>query len=385
MKNDSTQIDGGAGRAPDAEGYAGRAEAVPRPKFDHGNAFQIELRRRADEFFLRTGRRMRDCPSMYVKTALILAAFSLTYAMLVFLTDTWVLALPMAVLLGLITAGIGFNIMHDGGHEAYSRYPAVNRLMAMSLDLIGGSSYLWHWKHGVFHHTFPNLDGYDADVALGRLGRLTPHQPRRAHMRWQHWYIWPLYGALAIKWHFYDDFRDLIVGRIGKLPIPRPKGRDLAILAGGKLAFFGLALGVPLLIHPLGTVLAFYAVTALVLGMSMSLVFQLAHAVEEAEFPLPAAGTLRIDRPWAVHQVETTVDFMRHSRLAAWLLGGLNFQIEHHLFPRVCHVNYPALARVVEQTCRDFGVRYHQHKTLWAGLVSHARWLRRMGRAEEAG
>jgi linoleoyl-CoA desaturase len=101
--------------------------------------------------------------------------------------------------------------------------------------------------------------------------------------------------------------------------------------------------------------------------------------VEAAAFPLPAAGMLRLERPWAVHQVETTVNFLRHSRVASWLLGGLNFQIEHHLLPRVCHVHYPALSPLVEDTCREFGVRYQEHPSFWAGIASHYLWLRRMG------
>jgi len=109
-------------------------------------------------------------------------------------------------------------------------------------------------------------------------------------------------------------------------------------------------------------------------------VFQLAHCVEEASFPLPGKVSGRVDNAWAVHQAETTVDFARRSRVAAWFLGGLNFQIEHHLFPRISHVNYPALSRVVEETCRDFGVRYTQYTSLRAGMASHFRWLRRMGR-----
>jgi linoleoyl-CoA desaturase len=89
--------------------------------------------------------------------------------------------------------------------------------------------------------------------------------------------------------------------------------------------------------------------------------------------------------PWAVHQVETSVNFARDSRAASWLLGGLNFQIEHHLFSRMCHVNYAAIAPLVEQTCREFGVRYKQNATFLTALRSHYRWLRSMGRADAPG
>ncbi len=356
-------------------------QAARKLAFGGNNDFQAELRRRADAFFRTTGRRQRDCPRMYVKTAILLAAFAVSYALLVFAAQAWWQALPLAALLGLAAAGVGFNIQHDGGHRAYSDRPWVNKLTALTLDLIGGSSYLWHWKHAVYHHTYANITGHDTDVDLGILGRLTPGQKRLAFHRWQHLYLWPLYGLMAIKWHLYDDFRDVLTGRIGGHRVPRPRGWDLVIFPAGKLAFFSLAFGIPLLFHSTGAVLLFYGVTALVLGVVLSIVFQLAHCVEQAEFPMPGE-TGRIENAWAVHQAETTVDFARGSRVVSWLLGGLNFQIEHHLFPRVCHVNYPALSKLVQETCREYGVRYSEHRSFWTGLTSHYRWLRRMGMPE---
>jgi len=355
-------------------------EPSQHPRFGKNNGFQAELRRRIDAYFLTTGRRQRDCPQMYLKTAILLALFATTYFLLVFVVQTWWLGLVLAVLLGLVTAGIGFNIQHDGGHHAYSNYPWVNKLMALTLDLIGGSSYFWHGKHVVLHHTYVNITGHDTDIDLGSLARLSPHEKRHRFQRWQHLYLWPLYGLMAIKWHLYDDFHDLIMGRVGKHRVPRPKGWDLVVFLAGKVVFFSLAFGIPLLFHSIWTVLFYYGIAAVVLGMTLSIVFQLAHTVEEAAFPLPQPDTGRIENAWAVHQTETTVDFARRSRLAAWLLGGLNFQIEHHLFPRICHVNYPAMSKVVEETCREFGVNYQEHRTFRAGLGSHYRWLRRMGR-----
>jgi linoleoyl-CoA desaturase len=361
----------------------GRGTAVVRSGLTFGGdtAFQRELRRRVDEYFRATGRRQRDCAQMYVKTAILVAAFAGSYGLLVFAAKTGWQALPLAIALGLAAAGIGFNVQHDGGHQAYSSRPRVNSLMALTLELIGGSSYLWRWKHGVFHHTYVNITGHDTDVDLGILARLTPHQRRLAFHRWQHLYLWPLYGVLAIKWQLIDDFRKLIRGRISNQPFPRPRGWDLVILAAGKVAFFTVAIGIPLLFHPLGVVLFYYGVAGLVTGIVLSVVFQVAHCVEEAEFPVPRASTGRIDHAWAIHQAETTVDFARQSRMVTWLVGGLNFQIEHHLFPRICHVNYPAISQLVEETCRDFGIRYAQHPSFRAGLASHYRWLRRMGRA----
>jgi linoleoyl-CoA desaturase len=348
-------------------------------KFANGNAFQLELRRRVEEYFRTTGRRPRDCWPMYVKTAILLGGFTVVYTLLVFVDQTWWQGLLLAVLLGLSAAGIGFNIQHDGGHQAYSDHPWVNRLMAMTLELIGGSSHLWRWKHVVLHHTYVNITGHDTDIDLGLLARLTPHQRRLPYHRWQHLYLWPLYGLLAIKWQLLDDFRKLISGRISNQPVPGPKGRELVIFIAGKAIFFTMAFGIPLLFHSIGVVLLYYGVAGLVAGMVLSVVFQVAHCVEEAEFPLPREDTGRVEHAWAIHQAETTVDFARRSRVVTWLVGGLNFQIEHHLFPRLCHVNYPAISKLVEETCREFGIKYTEHRSFRAGLASHFRWLRRMG------
>jgi len=347
-------------------------------KFGHDVGFQSELRHRVEDCIRRTGMRQRDCPQMYLKTAFILAAFACSYALLVFVAQTWWLALPLAVILGFTAAEIGFNIQHDGGHKAYSRRFWVNKLMAMTLDMVGGSSYVWRWKHVVFHHTYVNVKGHDTDIELGIFGRLSPQQKRRSFYRWQHFYLWPLYGVMVIKWQLFDDFYDVITGHIGENRIPRPHGWELVLFIGGKLTFLMLAFGVPLLFHPLWTVLLFYAVSAGIAGIILSVVFQLAHAVEQADFIAVDENAGRIQNPWAVHQVQSSVDFARNNRLVSWLVGGLNFQIEHHLFPTLSHVNYPAISAIVEKTCREFGVHYTAHPTLGGAVASHFRWLRRM-------
>ena len=366
-----------AAQAPGADPHE-----TPRLKFAPDTGFQRELRRRVEDFLQKQGVKPRDCPAMYLKTAAILGLATLAYVLLVFFARTWWQALPLAVLLGFAVAQIGFNIMHDGGHRAYSDHAWVNKLMAMTLDLVGASSYVWRWKHAVFHHMYANVSGHDTDVDLAPFGRLHPEQPRYAVYRWQQWYLWPLYGVTAVKWYVYDDFRDVIKGSMGVNRFPRPRGADLVVFLVGKLTFFTLAIGIPLLRHPFTTVLLFYGITAAVLGLVLSVVFQLAHVVEEARFPLPEPGGSRIAASWAVHQAATTVDFARGDRLVSWLVGGLNFQIEHHLFPTLCHVNYPAIAPIVEATCREYGVPYAAHPTFGAAVASHFRWLRRMGAAE---
>jgi linoleoyl-CoA desaturase len=352
-----------------------------RLRFSGDNAFHAELKRRVRAQLRATGRRERDCPEMYFKTAVILASFASLYGLLVFVATTWWLVLALALPLALTVVAIGFNIMHDANHDAYSDRRWLNRVMAVSLDLVGGSSYFWKWKHNVFHHTFVNVIGYDTDINLAGLGRLTPHHPRAWIHRWQHLYVWFLYGAMVIKWHLYDDFRLVFTRQMGEHRFPPPRGSQWLVFFGGKLVFLSLAFAIPLALHPAWAVAATYAATTVVVGIVLGVVFQLAHCVEEADFPRDVDSG-RMVAPWAVHQVETSVDFARDSRTASWLLGGLNFQIEHHLFSRICHVNYPAIAPVVEQTCREFGVRYKYNTTFLSALRSHYRWLREMGRPD---
>jgi linoleoyl-CoA desaturase len=348
-------------------------------KFSGSDAFHKAVKARIDRYFQMTRRSPRDCPQMYLKTAVVLLWFAASYALLVFAPLTWWMALPIAASLGLSIASIGFNIQHDGGHRAYSDRGWVNRLMGMSLDLIGGSSYVWDHKHNTVHHTYANITGHDDDIEVGLLGRLSPHQPRLKFHRYQHWYLWLLYGLLPVKWQLVDDYYNIARGRIGNHKFARPKGMNLAIFIGGKLTFLTLAFVIPTLFHPFWQVALFYLFANWVNGLLLAIVFQLAHVVEEAEFPMPDEQTGKMQTHWAVHQVQTTVDFARKNRVLSWFLGGLNFQVEHHLFPRICHVHYPKVSRIVERTCREFGIQYNAHTTFWAGVASHFRWLRTMG------
>jgi linoleoyl-CoA desaturase len=355
-------------------------QSIPRLKFNNNLEFHAALRERVDAYFQRTGRQRRDNRQIYVKAAVLLSCFFLSYVVLVFLAANLWQGIILAALLALSMIGIGFNIMHDGGHRGFSERPWVNRLAAVTLDLIGASSYVWHWKHAMFHHNFVNITGHDPDVNLGMFARFTPHQRRLWFHRWQHLYIWVLYAFLAMKFHLYSDFHHLLFGRIHTHPIPRPKGRSLAVFLGGKALFFTLAFALPLIFHPVSVVVFYYLVVVLMMGVPLSVVFQLPHCTGLSEFPLPDEVSHELKNPWAVHQAEVTLDYDRHSRIKTWFFGGLNFHLEHHLFPSICHINYPGMSKVVEETCREFGVKYAEHRTFWTGLAEHYRWLRKMGR-----
>jgi linoleoyl-CoA desaturase len=348
---------------------------IRRLEFAKDVAFQTVLWRRVDELFAAKGLSKRDCWQMYLKSAVILAAFGVSWWLLVFVAQTVVQGLLLAVMLGLCTALIGFDIQHDAGHGAYSRHRWINRIAAGTLGLIGGSSYTWRWKHSVIHHMYVNITGYDNDIDIGPLGRFSPHQRRLWFHRWQHLYMWAFYGFEAMKLQFVDDFRFIITGRMGVHRIGRPLRWELVNFIVGKAAFFSMAFVVPMLFHSFWVVLFYYVVAAWVTGAVMVLVFVTPHLVPEADFPLPA-GDGRMDRPWAVHQANVTVDFARRNRVLTWFLGGLNYHKEHHLFPLICHVNYPAISPIVQETCREFGLPYTEHRSFFSGIACHYRWLR---------
>lgn len=368
----SGQADGDASSRP-------AGSVAVRVEYAKDQGFHAELRRRVNELFLTTRMRKRDCWQMYLKSILILATAGVAWWLLVFKADTLAEGLALAALLGVSVALIGFNIQHDGGHNAYSDHAWINRIAAGTLGLIGGSSYTWRWKHTLIHHMYVNITGQDNDINISPLGRFSPHQKRLWFHRWQHYYMWVFYGLEAFKLQLFDDFRFITMGRIGRHPIDRPMRWELVNFVVGKTAFACIAFVVPMLFHPVLVVLFYYVVAGWVLGLTMVLVFVTPHLVDKAEFPLPGP-TGRMDRSWAVHQASVTVDFARRKGVLTWLLGGLNYHKEHHLFPVICHVNYPAMAATVEQTCREFGVPYHEHRSFAAGIAAHYRWLRTMGK-----
>jgi len=355
---------------------------VLKLEFGSNDAFGKELRRRVDDFFRSAGRRKRGGRAMVLKTAIILTWFAASYVLLVFVAQSLGQGLVLAVSLGLATAAIGMNIQHDAGHGAYSERAWVNRMMAMTMDLVGGSSYTWRWKHTIIHHKYVNIVGYDTDIDIGRLGRFAPQQRRRWFHRWQHLYLWVFYAFEGMKVQLVDSWRFALRGRISRHRIPRPQGRELALFLAGKAVFFAWAFVIPMLLHSVWVVLFYYAVAALTMGVVMVLVFIVPHLNAVADFPVPRADTGRIGNPWMVHQAQVAVDFARHNRVLTWLVGGLNYHKEHHLFPAICHVHYPSLAPIVEQTCQDFGIPYKEHKSFATGIAAHYRWLRRMGAAD---
>ena len=355
------------------------SEASRRLSFPGRGAFSRDLESAANAYFDGVEQGRRDLPRMYLKSAIILTWFVGSWAMLVFVAHGALQGAVCAVSLGLSIAGIGMSVQHDANHGAYSEHTWVNQVFGATLDVMGVCSFIWRPKHNVFHHTFTNVEGIDYDLDFGALARLSPDQPLRSYHRYQWLYLWFFYGFLQPKWVFYDDFVILRSRMIGKHALPPPSRAAIAGFFAWKIFFLAWAVVIPSLFHPLWQVVVFHLVAAFTLGATLGTVFQLAHCTEAAEFPAAPASGDRMKTEWAVHQLATCVDFAPTSRLVTWFVGGLNFQVEHHLFPKVCHLHYPALARVVAEVAARHGLKHRSHRTFGGALSSHFGHLRVMG------
>lgn len=352
-------------------------------RFSKRSEFDRDLRKATDAYFETQGISQTGSWKMWLKSAILLGGLATIVTTFVTLTPGWATTIALAVVCGLFMAGIGFAVQHDANHGSYSKNKKVNSIMGFSLDLLGASSYVWRMKHNRIHHAYTNVSGVDDDLDVGLIARFAPGQRRLAVHRFQHLYMWVLYGFLTLKWYF-DDFVQVGKGRIGDRKLPRPKGLDLALFLGGKALFAGWMVALPLATVGLAHALAFYLIAEMVLGVVLAVVFQLAHCVESAQFVIPEAeGTTRLPMDFALHQLQGTVDFARDNRLITWYVGGLNYQVLHHLFPRVCHIHYPALSKILQEVADAHGVLYRHVPTLGQALAGHYRSLRRLGRGED--
>jgi len=351
------------------------------PKFAPPRSFHAELKRRTTAYFAATGTAPTGNGALLRKAVLLVGSLVALYVHLVFFTPPLGWALAECVLLGGVLAGIGFNVMHDGAHGSFSRHHWLNRCAAFTLNVCGGSVYMWEAKHNGIHHMYTNIAGLDDDLDIRPWMRLTPDQPyHRAH-RFQHLYFWFFYGLLYISWIFITDYQKYFTRRIGPVAL-RPMSRpDHLIFWGFKLLNLVLYVGLPVYCVGWGGWALGFGLTGAVAGFVLSIVFQLAHTVEQAAFPVPAADTRQLADEWAIHQLRTTANFATHNRVISWLVGGLNFQVEHHLFPKISHVHYPALSRILRQTCQEFDLPYQEYPRMRTAVASHVALLRQLGRA----
>lgn len=341
--------------------------------------FSVVLRKRVDEYFRTNRIKQSGNWKLYSKTIILIASIAVLYWILVFHTPAAWLALSLCVLLGINLAAIGFNIMHDGCHGSYSRKQWVNDLMGYTLDVMGGSSYFWKVKHNVAHHSYTNIEGHDEDIDIRPFMRLNTQQPKKAYHKYQYIY-WPiLYSLTYFWWVLVRDMKKYKEMRVATTEIPKMDLKQHLVYWGGKLVYVAIFWVIPMQFVPVSDFLIGYGLALAVTGITLGIVFQLAHAIEHLDFPEPDPKTLKIENAWFVHQLQTTANFATKSKFWGWLTGGLNFQVEHHLFSRMSHVHYPAVSQIVKQTCKEYNIVYNEQPTFWSALKSHIDHLKYMG------
>jgi linoleoyl-CoA desaturase len=319
--------------------------------------------------------------SLHAKALAIAALAGGSYWGLVVADVPTLVRLGCAAVLVVAAVAVATGIMHDANHGAFSRSRRVNRIVGCTLDLLGGSSWLWRFKHNHLHHANTNVMGFDSDIDQGPIARMAPEQPWRGWHRYQHIYMWPLYGLLAIRWFLVADFKNLLSNHIGAQPLTIDKRfRHVAGMIAGKLAHLTWAVAIPLALNPWWGVLCFYLACSWATGFVLATTFQVAHCVEEAQFVGPTVE--RRGPAFQLHQLRTTVNVRCGAVAGAirWLIGGLDHQIEHHLAPRLPHTIHPLLRRRLEAVCVQQQLPYQLHASAWQALRSHGRWLKTMGR-----
>lgn len=318
---------------------------------------------------------------LFFKGSVIVTSAIVLYTVLLFFTPPVLISVVLCALLGFNLAAIGFNVMHEGGHGSFSKYKWFNKLSAYSLNLMGGNIHFWKQKHNIDHHTYTNIDGMDHDIDV-KFMRMHKEQPRHRYHKFQHIYWVLLYGISYMAWVLYQDFEKYFSARMRSAADSKKLARkEHVIFWLTKAGYISVYFVLPVIMVGWIETLVGFLILGIVCGFSISIVFQLAHVVEGTQFALPNAHTNKVDNEWAVHQICSTANFATKSRVTSWFLGGLNFQVEHHLFPAISHVHYPHINTLVKETCREFNIGYLEHRSMWEAFVSHLVHIKKLGTA----
>ncbi|MEL6674868.1 MAG: acyl-CoA desaturase [Bacteroidota bacterium] len=320
---------------------------------------------------------------MYFKTLIMLSIYLVPLGLMLagVVTNGWLVMLCWFIM-GLGAAGIGMGVMHDANHGAYSSDANTNRLVGYVLNILGGLAINWKIQHNKQHHSYTNIHHHDGDISPGFFLRFSPHSKWYPFHRFQHIYAWFLYGLQTLAWATIKDFKKMteyykkgLMGKEGKKIY-----KWIGILVVQKVFYFSIFLVAPIMLTdiPVYQIILGWLLMHFTAGLILSAIFQLAHVMPMAEYPLPDES-LSMRDSWAIHQLQTTTNFAPGKGLFGWFMGGLNHQVEHHLFPRICHVHYPEIAKIVSQTAKDFNIPWHSIPTFGEALVQHVKMLHYLG------
>ncbi len=346
--------------------------------------FNATLNKRVNQYFKSTKFGRYATPEMVIKTVFMFCLYFIPYFMFLFGVVEHVLVFYlMAIAMGFGKAGIGLSVMHDANHGAYSRKKWVNQVIGYSMNLIGGNATNWKIQHNVKHHTYTNIAGVDEDISTkGGVLRFNPYTQVKPHHKWQFIYAWILYGMMTMSWIIVRDVTQLVeYTKDGMLKKQTNVKKAWVWLILTKLFYYSYILAIPFLLAPFAWYHIFlgFIIMHYVAGFTLGIIFQPAHVMEENSFE-DGEKTDVVEENWAVHQLKTTCNFAHKNRLLSWYVGGLNYQIEHHLFPNICHVHYRKISEIVRKTAEEFNIPYKSYPTFRSALLSHGRMLYSLGR-----
>lgn len=353
------------------------------PKNQNQVEFARELNRRIKAYFKENSISRYGDYRMILKAILMLGIYIAPFIVILTVDMPAWLALILMVIMGIGEAGIGMGVMHDAAHGSFSKRKWINALMSESICLLGSSLINWKIQHNVLHHTYPNIHEWDTDLDVRALKLSSNSQQKNRIFKYQHLFGPFLYSLLTLNKFLFD---------IRYLKMYRDKGALAALHQDYKatlikqillkLVYLAVFFVLPILFtdFAIWQIILGFVIMHLTASMIMGTVFQLAHVVEDVEEPLPNENG-EIHNQYAVHQLETTSDFGKRNGLFSWYIGGLNFQVVHHLFPNVSHVHYAELSSIVRTTAHEFNQPYHWERNAFSALKSHLRTLKRIGRS----
>lgn len=357
------------------------------PKYDtKSNEFFKTLKTRVDEYFKASKKSRTGDVRMYVKTIFMLVAYLTPYCFVMFgnIESSWVYS-ALWVLMGVFMAGIGLSIMHDAIHGSYSKNKSLNLLLGEVINLVGGASINWKIQHNVLHHTYTNIDEFDEDIDSPFFLRFSPNKKRIGIHRFQHIYAWFFYGLLTLNWAFFADFDSLVRYRKKGLIKSSTKysfAFHFVKTTVLRIGYFVYMIGLPYWFTDVSftTIFLNFLLMHFVASVILSAIFQPAHVMEASTYSNAKKGG-QVEKDWASHQVLNTINFAINNKPFTWFVGGLNHQVEHHLFPNICHVHYPDLSKIVKKTAEEFNLPYHVEPTFGSAVWNHMKMLKHLGKA----
>jgi linoleoyl-CoA desaturase len=357
--------------------------SLPKFKSSAGSNFYFELKQNVENYFRTNGISKNANYKTVIKTIVLLGSYFGCYVLLLTLAmPVWTMW-ALTFVMGLAVAGIGMGVMHDANHGSYSKNKLVNKVLGRTADILGANSNNWVNQHNKLHHTYTNIYEHDEDINGKGLFRFTPEAPVKWFHRFQQYYWVLFYSFLVIGW-FFADFTAYRKYREKGLNKSQGKKKYMEVfeLIFFKLVFVGYMVVIPYLVLDLAfwQVLVGFLTVELTSGLILSTIFSMAHVVDKFDLSNHDKFTGETKVEWAVHQIHNTFNFATKNKIVTWYCGGLNYQIEHHLFPNICHIHYPKLYTIIKATAIKHGVNYQEFDTFWEALGSHVLFLKKLGR-----